>query len=39
MLGNVAKATFLNVVTYWEEQKPVGEFCCTLYADSLTIAL
>lgn len=39
MLGYVAKATFLNVVTYWEQEKSVGEFCCTLYADSLTIAL
>lgn len=39
MLGYVAKATFLSVATNWEQEKPVGEFCCTLYADSLMIAL
>lgn len=39
MLGNVAKATFLSVVTYWEQEEPAGEFCCTLFADSLRIAL
>lgn len=39
MLGYVAKATFLSVVTYWEQEKPVGKFCCTRFADSLTIAL